>query len=305
MFAPLASAYDGIVAPMVAREIGAAEMPRVNLALRAMSVKIGETMIAYAALTGRPPDVEVAALAGAVTRLYDDLIDGDPGGDESLGDRLGGMFAATGHPVSPLAAAAPCPAPRAAAADLERLLGRLVGEIRRRLDLRDGDIAVTGLLALHEYQCLSRRQREPGVSRATLDKICRGKGAMAHLTICGLVHPRMDAAEREIVMALGEVLQSVDDYMDADLDRSNGVATLVSTGVTTLADIVAGFQALREPVAARYGATATRGYYGMLYFLLLKSAVGRRLPLLGRVARQLADRSDTLAFLTRGAEVIP
>jgi hypothetical protein len=291
MLAPLGGAYDAVVAPLVAREIGdTREMLRVNQALRAMSVKIGETMIAYAALTGHPPDVEVAALAGAVTRLYDYLIDGDPACDASLGDRLGDMFSAR---------------PYTAASDLERLLGQLVGEIRRRRDLRDGDVAVAGLLALHEYQCLSQRQREPYVPSAALDKICRGKGAMAHLTLCGLVNPGMDGWEREVVMALGEVLQSLDDYMDVDLDRRNGVTTLVSTGAMSLADIVAGFGALREPLAARYGRPAARRYFGMLYFLLLKSAVGRRLPFLGQVTSRLAARSDTLAFLTRGAEVVP
>lgn len=287
----LARAYDAVVAPIVAREItDAARLPLVNGALRAMSVKIGATMLAYAALAGRPPDVPVAALAGAVTRLYDDLIDRGADSDESVAERLGDLLAARPH---------------APASDLERLLGALVAEIRRRLGLGDGDVAVAALLALHEYQCLSRRQRDPGVPRGTLDKICRGKGAMAQLTLCGLVHPVMDGGERELVMALGEVLQSLDDYMDADLDRRAGVATLVSTGATTLADIVGGFRALRSPLAARYGTATTRTYYGMLYFLILKSAAGRRLPILGRVAGRLAGRSDALAFLTRGAEVIP
>jgi hypothetical protein len=288
---PLAHAYEAVVAPLVAREISnTARLPRVNRALCAMSVKIGATMLAYAALAGRPLDIPVAALAGAVTRLYDDLIDRGADGDESIAERLGDVLAGRPH---------------AAASDLERLLGALVADIRRRRGLGDGDIAVTALLALHEYQCLSRRQRDPGVPRGTLDKICRGKGAMAHLTLCRLVHPGMDVVERELVMALGEVLQSVDDYMDADLDRRAGVATLVSTGATTLADIVGGFRALRAPLSARYGTAATRTYYGMLYFLILKSAAGRRLPILGRVAGRLAGRSGALAFLTRGSEVIP
>jgi hypothetical protein len=291
MFAPLSRAYDTVVAPLVAREISdATEFVRVNRALRAMSVKIGETMVTYGRLTGHSSDVAVAALAGAVARLYDDLIDGSPADDDSLGDRLGDMFSDR---------------PYTAASGLERLLGHLVGEIRLRLDLRDGDVAVAGLLALHEYQCLSRRQREPSTPSTTLDKICRGKGAMAHLTLCGLVNPRMDGREREVVMALGEALQSLDDYMDVALDRQDGVATLISTGAMTLADIVAKFRALREPLAARYGTPATRGYYGMLYFLLLKSVAGRRLPFLGRIGSRLAGRSEVLAFLTRGAEVIP
>jgi hypothetical protein len=168
MFAPLTDAYEIVVAPIVAQAVGdPRERSRINRALRAMSVKIGETMVSYACLAGCGPQPDIAALAGAITRLYDDLIDGCPSDDESLDDRLRDLFSA--RPFAP-------------DNDLERLLARLVGEIRHRLDLQDGDIAVTALLALHEYQCLSRRQRDAGVPSATLDKICRGKGAMANLT---------------------------------------------------------------------------------------------------------------------------
>jgi hypothetical protein len=114
----------------------------------------------------------------------------------------------------------------------------------------------------------------------------------------------MDDWEREAVLALGEVLQSLDDYMDVAVDRQKGLATPVSTGAVTFADIAARFRAMREPLAARYGAPATREYYGIIYFLLLKAAAGRRLPFLGRVAGRLAGRSNMLAFCTRGAEVI-
>ena len=291
MFAPLREAYDTTVAPVVACTVGdARERARTDRALRAMSVKIGETMVGYACLVGREPQLEIAALAGAVTRLYDDLIDGSDEQDASLDERLGDLLAA--RPFVPRS-------------DLERLLARLIVEIRGRLDLATGDVPVTALITLHEYQCLSRRQRDADVPPAMLDKICRGKGAMANLTLCGLVHPGMNAVEQDVVMSLGEALQSLDDYMDVTLDARNGVATLTSLGMTTLADITARADSLRGAFAALYGGAATRQYYGMIYFLLLKSAVGRRLPILGRVASRFARRSDTLAFLTRGAEVIP
>jgi hypothetical protein len=291
MFAPLTDAYDIVVAPAVAQTVSdPRERSRINGALRAMSVKIGETMVSYACLAGCDPRPDIVALAGAVTRLYDDLIDGYPGDDEPFDDRMRDLFGArTFVPDN----------------DLERLLARLIGEIRQRADLRDGDIAVTALLALHEYQCLSRRQRDTEVPSATLDKICRGKGAMANLTLCGLVNPGMDAHERELVMALGEAFQSLDDYMDVDVDHGNGVLTLASRGITTLADITMRMSTLRTSFAARYGAAATRRYYGMIYFLLLKAAVGRRLPILGKVAGHFAARSELLAFLSRGAEVTP
>jgi hypothetical protein len=43
----------------------------------------------------------------------------------------------------------------------------------------------------------------------------------------------------------------------------------------------------------------------MIFFLLLKSAVGRRVPFIGRITGRLAGRSAALAFLTRGAEAVP
>lgn len=291
MLTPLMVAYDDVVAPVVTRIVrDPDERTRVNRAIRAMSVKIGEAMVSYAWLADCEPQLEIAALAGSVTRLYDDLIDGGSAADETFDHRLNDLFNEKSFTPGN---------------DLEQLLACLVGEIRYRLDLKDGDIAVNALITLHEYQCLSRRQREAEIPLAVLDKICCGKGAMANLTLCTLVNPRMEAAEQELVMALGEALQSLDDYMDVDLDTRNGVVTLASMGVTTLADIASRISALRKPLAERYGASRTRRYYGMIYFLLIKSVVGRRLPILGRVAGRLAGRSDTLVILTRGAEVVP
>jgi hypothetical protein len=291
MLTPLTTAYDAVVAPAVERSVSdPAERARVNCAIRAMSVKIGETMVTYAWLIGHEPQLEIAALAGAVTRLYDDLIDGGTAADKASDDRLNELF--TGGAFVP-------------ANDLERLLGCLVGEIRHRLDLTDGDIAVKALITLHEYQRLSRRQRESGIPLTVLDEICSGKGAMANLTLCALVNPSIDEAEQDLVMALGEALQCVDDYMDIELDKRNGVATLASRGAMSLTDIASRISALRAPFSARYGPSPTRRYFGMIYFLLLKSAVGRRLPILGRVASRLAGRSDTVVILTRGAEVLP
>jgi hypothetical protein len=291
MLTPLTAAYDDIVAPAVVRTVtDPGERARVNCAIRAMSVKIGEAMVSYAWLVGNEPQLEIATLAGAVTRLYDDLIDGGTVADKAFDDRLNELF--TDGAFVP-------------ASDLERLLGWLVGEIRHRLDLTDGDIAVKALITLHEYQRLSRRQREAEIPLTVLDEICTGKGAMANLTLCALVNPRMDATEQDLVMALGEALQSLDDYMDVGLDTRNGVMTLASRGATTLTDIVLRISALRKSFTARYGTSATRRYYGMLYFLLLKSAAGRRLPILGRAAALPAVRSDTLVVLTRGAEVVP
>jgi hypothetical protein len=285
----LTRAYEDAVAPIAARSISDLDdQARVSCALRPMSAKIGMVMLAYARLAGCEQRLEVAALAGAVTRLYDDLIDGSTA--PSVDERLGALF--NGQPFM-------------ANSDLEQLLASLVNELRHRVRPLPGDTVDVALNALHEYQCLSRRQREEAVPLPVLEKICRGKGAMANLTLCGLVKPEMDVAERELVMALGETFQSLDDYMDVEQDRQNGVTTLASLGATTLTDIGSRMCVLRRRLVVRYGRAATRPYCGMVFFLLLKSAVGRRAPVIGRIASRLAGRSPVLAFLTRGAEVVP
>jgi hypothetical protein len=288
-FGPLTEAYDMAVAPIVERSIADLdERVHAHRALRAMSAKIGLVMLSFARLAGGEERFEVAALAGAATRLYDDLIDG--GAAESVDDRLSDLFSA--RLFTP-------------GSDLERLLAELVAEIRCRVRALPGDSLDIALNTLHEYQCLSRRQREEAVPLAVLEKISRGKGAMANLTLCSLVKPEMDAVERELVMALGETFQSLDDYMDVERDMGNGIRTLPALGMVTLRDIGLSMCAFRGRLADRYGRSAARRYCGMVFFLLVKSAAGRRLPALGRIGGRLAKRSAALAFLTRGPDLIP
>jgi hypothetical protein len=286
---PLAGAYENVVAPIVERTISDLdERTEVTSALRAMSIKMGVAMLSYARMAGCEQPLEVAVLAGAVTRLYDDLIDGNA--DPSLDCRLADLFGA--GLFVPLS-------------DLEQLLADLVGEIRQRVRPQPGDAVDTALSALHEFQCLSRRQRENAVPITVLEKICCGKGAMAHLILCSLVKPELGVAEREMLMALGETFQSLDDYMDVEQDRRNGVATLASLGVTTLTDIGERMCVHRSRLVAGYGRNAARPYCGMIFFLLLKAATGRRLPILGHITGRLARRSATAAFLIRGTEALP
>lgn len=287
--AELAVAFDDVVTPMVRTTLrDPVERARALDALRAMSLKIGYAVLSYAHLARRGRPVEVAALAGAVTRLYDDLIDGDA--DPLLDDRLGELFR-----LGPFV-------PRG---DAERLLAELCHQIAHRLHPLPAATPFTALHELHGYQCLSRRQREPGLSPDLLEKITRGKGALANLTLCSLVHPLMDPGERELVMALGETFQSLDDCMDVELDRRAGVSTLPALGIVTLPDVARRMRALRSALVATYGRTPARQYSGMIFFLLLKTVVGRRLPLLGRLARRLAARSTVLTVFTRGQEALP
>jgi hypothetical protein len=140
---------------------------------------------------------------------------------------------------------------------------------------------------------------------AVLEKICRGKGAMANLTLCSLVKPQLGTVERELIMSLGETYQSVDDYADVEQDQLNGVVTPATLGEATLSDIVSGMRRHRREMLKVYGTAQVRPYFGMVYFLLLKAVVGRRLPFIGRFTVRLVRGSPVLALLIRGAEALP
>jgi hypothetical protein len=284
----LASAYEGIVAPIVARTVtDLDERDRLGRALKAASMKVGTAILSYARMAGAEQRDDVAAIAGAISRLYDDLIEASS--DASRDGALGALFYSMPGNVDSC---------------LEVLLAELAHEIRKRLRPLPRTV-ITAFSSLHEYQCLSRRQREVPVPVPVVAEICRGKGALANLTVCSLVKPEMDDGETELVMALGETLQSLDDYADVDYDARDGIATLAALGAITLADIAADMCALRTRLVSRYGRTASRGYCGMLFYLLAQTMVGRRAAIIGHITGRLADRYVVLAFLIRGPNVVP
>lgn len=289
----LTEGYAKAVAPVVAATLtDSGERARVDASLRTMSVKFGLFLLGWARLTGRPVRPDVAVLAGAVTRLYDDLIDGgcDPAADARLADLLGNRVFVPGTAA-------------------ELLLGRLVYGIEQRLDHWPDPSVFAALDSLHTYQVLSRRQREPGVPLEVVEEITRGKGAAAHLVLCGLVVEHPGPQERELAADLGAALQILDDWMDAAADRCNGVATLATAGAVTLPDVARRLRELRPRLVARYGRRAAGPYCGMLYFLLVMAWTGRRLPVLGRITRRLSRRarrgSPLPALLVRGRDALP
>ncbi|MFC1410837.1 hypothetical protein ACEZCY_16035 [Streptacidiphilus sp. N1-12] len=285
----LNAAFDRVVAPSLNRVISdTGERARIGVSLRTMSSKFGLAMLSYAYTARCEPSLEIVVLAGAATRLYDDLIDGDV--DPRIGDRLGSLFG--GRAETP-------------ELDGERLLVWIVQEIARRITASDDAAVFADLRSLHEFQRLSCRQREADISPAVLEQITQGKGAHANLVLCRLVNPRLGLVERELVMDLGVTFQMLDDYVDVDEDRRNGVTTLASLSLVTLADIGLRFRVLRRRMLAQYGRRGTRLYCGMLFFLLLQALAHRRLPSLGRQFGRAAGRSSTLAFLTRGDNSLP
>lgn len=71
MLPVLMAAYDREVAPVVAVVVNPAARVSVDRALRAMSIKIGLSMVNFAQLAGCALRVDIAVLAGAVTRLQE------------------------------------------------------------------------------------------------------------------------------------------------------------------------------------------------------------------------------------------
>jgi hypothetical protein len=114
MLGPLTRAYDDVVAPIVEDTVSDLdERARVGCALRAMSAKAGMVILSFARLAGCEQRLDVAVLASAAGRLYDDLVDGST--DTSVDGRLGDLFNARSFH---------------ACGDLEHLLAELVSEIR-------------------------------------------------------------------------------------------------------------------------------------------------------------------------------
>ncbi|WP_049569696.1 class 1 isoprenoid biosynthesis enzyme [Nonomuraea sp. SBT364] len=222
----------------------------------------------YARMAGLPFDAELSVLGGAFARLYDDMIDNID--DAAMDERLAGLFRGDG--IEP-------------ATDSEQLLSRLHAAIDERL-ARPADAPIHGmLLALHEHQLASRGQRDPGISRDDLGKITRGKGGLANVTLLALVQPRMSTEERELIMELGEAFQLLDDYLDQDEDRRDGIFTPITRGEATLADVGARMRALRPKLAAHYGAGPVRPFLSML-FLMMGAICVKRHWLPDRVRRR-------------------
>jgi hypothetical protein len=174
-----------------------------------------------------------------------------------------------------------------------RLLGALYAEIRRRAP---GELWHTALLELHDYQVLSRTQRDPATPAAQLGKITRGKGGLAGLVLFGLVHPDMSVVQRDAVMEAGEALQLLDDYLDQEADLRAGIGTPVNRGEVSLAEVGARLLALRPRLAACYGGAAARPFAATLFLLLAANVLKRHW-------RERVTRTDTpLGLLLAGGD---
>ncbi|MET7462183.1 hypothetical protein [Nonomuraea sp. NPDC005501] len=273
--------FERAVEPIVRGVLCEPERAAMIASLRGTALTFNVGIHAYARMAGRPCDGELVMLAGSVARLYDDMIDN--GGDAEIdawvaslfkgdgskadgsvadGFRADGLGAdglgAGGHPV--------------ARYQHRRLLAALYEEIRRRAP---GELWHTALLELHDYQVLSRRQRDPATPAAQLGKITRGKGGLACVVLFGMVHPDMSVVQRDAVMEAGEALQLLDDYLDQDADLRDGIGTPLNRGEVSLAEVGARLRALRPRLAACYGRAAARPFAATLLLVLVADVLKR------------------------------
>lgn len=224
--------FDDVVAPVVVR---AGRPEYLTDATYDVCAKLGLLLAAYAATAGVAFRADLAMLGGAVARVYDDLVDD---GSEPADDWMSALFRG---------------APRAPRTGRERLLADLYAELERRLDRDRDDPVYDELLALHENQVRSRRQRDPAISPALLADITRAKGGHAMAVFAGLLHPAMNPTQLAVVRELGAVLQVLDDYLDISADRRAGITTVATSGELTLGQVCRPMRALRPRLRACLG----------------------------------------------------
>jgi hypothetical protein len=256
------AAFDLDVSPMIC---GALDEPgyraRVLVACRVGSVKTGFAIWCYARMAGEPFDPCLAAMAGAFSRLYDDLL--DHGDDVGFDERFS-AFLADGRPR--------------AADGIERVLYECFDAMRRRLARPPTDPVFRAVAEAHRFQVLSRIQRRADASDETIDDIIGNKGGYGALVQFGLVRAGMGGEEASVVWRIGSVCQLLDDQHDLAVDRAQGIVTGATSGRVGPLDVAREVMRLRAQLAAHYGAARTRRFSGLLCILLAGLLVRRREP---------------------------
>lgn len=90
------------------------------------------------------------------------------------------------------------------------------------------EAARSAMLALASAQSESIQQRLPEISDSMLETITRKKGANTALLFALNVNPNLSLERRECFEELGYLMQLVDDYIDQNQDKTNGIVTLIN-----------------------------------------------------------------------------
>ncbi|GGS56483.1 class 1 isoprenoid biosynthesis enzyme [Actinokineospora fastidiosa] len=259
--------FDRVALPVLTRggaDDGVAD--EVADVLRATAVKLAFLASAYADMARVALREDLAVLAGAVTRVYDDLVDhfGGPGVDERLALRFaGGGF-------TPANA-------------MEAVFAGLYDEIIARLDRPPDDPVFGALARAHAFQVRSREQTSPHIDSATVERITDGKGGYGMVVLFDVAAGPVPPQAVGLIHELGGALQLLDDYQDVDADRAEGVTTSATRGAAGLAEVCARLRDLAPRLRACFGDHSP--LYAVVYAALWMSFVRRRFPRRARASR--------------------
>jgi len=227
-------------------------------ALLSTSLKVSLAMSGYAEMAGVPFDIDLAVLGSSFTRVYDDLFDNFT--KNRVEERVAELF--NGRPFVPTTG-------------VEALMLELYECIESRIRRAHDDPLYTIITRLHGYQCQSRRQLYPQISAAEVRAVTRGKGGLGVTALFALLRSAMSNTEQDVLTELGDVLQLLDDYHDAPLDRATGVTTEITIGTCSLADLGRRIIDVRRRLRAHYSGSSRR-LTGMLYIMLVGGVVRQR-----------------------------
>lgn len=283
-------AFERTVAPLVARTISDAKRgEEAAQALLGTSLKVALAMSGYATMAAVGFDADLAVLGSSFTRVYDDLFDNFA--DNRIDERIAELF--RGRPFMPLT-------------DVEALLLALYEHIESGIRRGRDDPFYMIITRLHRYQSQSRRQLHPQISAADVRRITRGKGGLGVTALFALLRPGMSQAEQDVLIELGDVLQLLDDYHDAALDRTAGVATDVTLGTCSLPELGRRILDIRRRLRACYPRSSRR-LTGMLYLMLLGGVIRQWSDArnASRPPKPRASRRPAMLLFTRAGNLHP
>jgi hypothetical protein len=253
-------AFEIRVSPLIHQTIKDVVVRRyVRETLLGTSVQVGLAMWAYASMARVRFDPGLAALGGSFGRVYDDLVDNFD--RDQLDSRLAGLF--RGEPFHTWS-------------QLECLLLSLYRSIQVTIDRPMSDPAFDIVQRLHHHQCESRRQLNPEISAAELDRITRAKGGLTIAALFSLLRPGLNPTEQRLLIDVGHVFQLLDDHHDIAFDRAKGVTTGASRGDSTLANVARRILHVRRELALFYGRANSRRLAAVLYLILIGALLERR-----------------------------
>jgi hypothetical protein len=283
-------AFERTVAPVVARTIRDAERgEEVARALLGTSMKVALAMSGYAAMAAVAFDADLAVLGSSFTRVYDDLFDNFA--DNRIDERIAELFC--GRSFVPVT-------------DVEVLLLALYRLIESGIR-RGRDDPFYGIITrLHGYQIQSRRQLYPQISAVDVRCITRGKGGLGVTALFALLRPGMSQAEQDVLIELGDVLQLLDDYHDAAMDRAAGVVTDVTLGTCSIPELGRRILDVCRRFRTYYPRSGRR-LAGMLYLMLLGGVIRRWSDVrnAGRPPKPLRTGRPLTLLFTRAGNLRP